>query len=170
MVGCYTEPGGEEGQEDLEDADTDLDDAEADVDDADADFEDAEDSEAGESDDDEPEDEEEADDDEDKELDEFLIREYTEKVPTPKNTDEAGNKKSPIISGKNDMGGTAKNIVQGGTADAGRKVPAPKPLNIPPQKGAAAKAFKSKAPAPVKKDESDNKKSVIESKKPKARK
>ena len=57
------------------------------------------------------------------EVDETIVREYVEKVATPANTEGAAvgtgksvaiNKKS-TVAGKNDMGGTAKNLVQGGS-------------------------------------------------------
>jgi hypothetical protein len=41
------------------------------------------------------------------------VREYVEKVATPKGGDNGANAKS-IVAGKNDMGGTAANIVSGG--------------------------------------------------------
>ena len=62
-------------------------------------------------------------DEEAEEVDETIVREYVEKVATPANTEGAAvgtgksvaiNKKS-TVAGKNDMGGTAKNLVQGGS-------------------------------------------------------
>jgi hypothetical protein len=42
------------------------------------------------------------------------VREYVEKVATPKGGDNGANAKS-VVAGKNDMGGTTANIVKGGT-------------------------------------------------------
>jgi hypothetical protein len=66
------------------------------------------------------EEEEEEDEEEDKQTDEDFIREYVEKVGGKDYTtfgkmgDDGVNTKS-IVAGKNDMGGTAKNLNQGGT-------------------------------------------------------
>jgi hypothetical protein len=71
-------------------------------------------------DEDDEEDEDDEDDEEDKQTDEDFIREYVEKVGGKDYTtfgkmgDDGVNTKS-IVAGKNDMGGTAKNIAQGGT-------------------------------------------------------
>ena len=46
------------------------------------------------------------------------VREYVEKVGTPKGGDNGANAKS-IVAGKNDMGGTTANIVKGGTSESG---------------------------------------------------
>jgi hypothetical protein len=65
-------------------------------------------------------DEEDEDEEEDKQTDEDFIREYVEKVGGKDYTtfgkmgDDGVNTKS-IVAGKNDMGGTAKNLNQGGT-------------------------------------------------------
>ena len=59
----------------------------------------------------EPEEDEEAEEDEEDEMDETIVREYTEKVAAPSNTSE---KHVSPVAGKNDMGGSAKNIAQGG--------------------------------------------------------
>lgn len=65
-------------------------------------------------------DEDEDDEEEDKQTDEDFIREYVEKVGGKDYTtfgkmgDDGVNTKS-IVAGKNDMGGTAKNLNQGGT-------------------------------------------------------
>ena len=68
------------------------------------------------------------------------MREYVEKVTRP-NVDSEGNeigsggkstspnKKSPTISGKNDMGGTTANILKGGSEQAADGKPTPKPSN-----------------------------------------
>jgi hypothetical protein len=55
----------------------------------------------------EPEEDEEDED----EMDETFVREYTENVAAPSNTSE---KHVSPVAGKNDMGGSAKNIAQGG--------------------------------------------------------
>ena len=67
----------------------------------------------------EPEEDEEDEEDED-EMDETIVREYTEKVAAPSNTSE---KHVSPVAGKNDMGGSAKNIAQGGDE---KGAPAPK--------------------------------------------
>ena len=51
--------------------------------------------------------------DDDMELEQSFIREYTEKVSPAKMGDNGANAKS-VVAGKNDMGGSAKNLVQGG--------------------------------------------------------
>ena len=66
----------------------------------------------------EPEEDEE--DEEDDEMDETIVREYVENVAEPKGEDNEA--KSPV-AGKNDMGGSAKNIAQGGEE---KGAPAPK--------------------------------------------
>jgi len=69
---------------------------------------------------DDDEDEDEEDDSDDEKTDEDFIREYVEKVGGKDYTtfgkmgDDGVNTKS-IVAGKNDMGGTAKNLNQGGT-------------------------------------------------------
>jgi hypothetical protein len=68
---------------------------------------------------DEPVDEfafEEAEEEED--MEESMIREYVDKVALPKHGDNGVNNKS-IVAGKNDMGGTAANIVKGGESTTG---------------------------------------------------
>ena len=55
----------------------------------------------------------EAGDEDEKEMPDNMMREYTEKVSVS-HSDGSDNSKSPV-SGKNDMGGSAKNIAQGGT-------------------------------------------------------
>lgn len=55
------------------------------------------------------------------EVEESIVREYVEKVSTPSNTEGADNKTS-IVAKKNDMGGTASNIVKGGTETGAGKV------------------------------------------------
>lgn len=52
----------------------------------------------------------------DEEVDETIVREYVEKVAAPSNT--AVKATSPVAK-KNDMGGTAKNLVQGGEETGG---------------------------------------------------
>jgi hypothetical protein len=64
----------------------------------------------------EPEEDEEDED----EMDETFVREYTENVAAPSNTSE---KHVSPVAGKNDMGGSAKNIAQGGDE---KGAPAPK--------------------------------------------
>jgi hypothetical protein len=96
-----------DGEGSMEDRVVDLEDA---LDDLKAEFEKLMGDEAGEEEHDMPE--------------EGVMREYVEKVATPGNTEGQGvgagsvggstNSKS-IVAGKNDMGGTAKNLAQGGT-------------------------------------------------------
>ena len=96
-----------EGEGDIEDRVVDLEDA---LDDLKAEFERLMGDEAGDEENDRPE--------------EGVMREYVEKVATPSNTEGQGvgagsiggstNSKS-TVAGKNDMGGTAKNLAQGGT-------------------------------------------------------
>ena len=52
------------------------------------------------------------------ELEDSFMREYVEKVGNPKHGDNGANAKSPL-AGKNDMGGTAANIVKGGESTTG---------------------------------------------------
>ena len=81
------------------------------------------------------------------------VREYVEKVATPKGGDNGANAKS-VVAGKNDMGGTTANIAKGGEAKGegtkgGLLNPAPKEdnagnINVPG--GKAGKAFSTKEP------------------------
>jgi chromosome segregation ATPase len=64
---------------------------------------------------------EEDEDEDEEELDETIVREYVEKVSAPSNTEGADNKTS-IVAKKNDMGGTAANIVKGGTENGAGKI------------------------------------------------
>lgn len=52
-------------------------------------------------------------DEDEMELEQSFIREYTEKVSPAKMGDNGANARS-VVAGKNDMGGSAKNLVQGG--------------------------------------------------------
>ena len=54
----------------------------------------------------------------DKDLEDSFVREYVEKVSSPKHGDNGANAKS-IVAGKNDMGGTTANIVKGGESTTG---------------------------------------------------
>lgn len=60
-------------------------------------------------------------DEESEDVDESIVREYVEKVAAPSNTEGADNKTS-IVAKKNDMGGSAANIVKGGTENGAGKV------------------------------------------------
>lgn len=71
---------------------------------------------------------------------EGMVREYVEKVAMPNNRSESGNtigtggdaptvNKQSIVAGKNVMGGTAANIVKGGTEQAADGKPTPQPSN-----------------------------------------
>lgn len=105
----------------------------------------------------EAEEDDEEDDEEDEELDESIVREYVEKVATPNNSEGQAvgtgksvsvNKRTPV-AGKNDMGGTAANIVRkGGTQnqDGNRPQSGEKPkgtLVSNPQNKPGANAGKS---------------------------
>ena len=85
-----------------------------------------------------------ADFDSDEDMEESMVREYVEQVnadPFKAGASEGDavgsggkkspiNAKSPLISGKNDMGGTTKNIAKGGSeANPDGKSPTPKPSN-----------------------------------------
>ena len=108
---------------------------------------------------------------------EGVMREYVEKVKDfykGDNSEGAGvgsgsiggstNTKS-TVAGKNDMGGTAKNLAQGGE-EKGRTAPSAKPMGVNDPKAAGKVAFKSQAPKAVSKEQAGiNKDSVFESRK-----
>jgi len=82
------------------------------------------------------------------------VREYVEKVATPKGGDNGANAKS-VVAGKNDMGGTTANIAKGGeestsaSTKGGLLNPSPKEdnagnINVPG--GKAGSAFSKKEP------------------------
>ena len=78
---------------------------------------------------------------------EEIVREYTEKVAAPVGgSDDNANS---TVAGKNDMGGTASNIAQGGD-EAGGKVAAPKTDDAGNKNKPGAKQNLEKAPAPKK--------------------
>jgi hypothetical protein len=86
------------------------------------------------------------------ELEDSFMREYVEKVGTPKGGDNGANAKS-AVAGKNDMGGTSANIVKGGESTTGGTkggllAPTPKDLNSGninvPGGNAGKTAFKKK--------------------------
>jgi len=56
--------------------------------------------------------------DEEDEMEESMVREYTEKAPAPVTSEEGDGSGGPV-AGKNDMGGSAKNIAQGGEEKGG---------------------------------------------------
>ena len=104
-------------------------------------------------------------DEEDEEVEEGLIREYTEKAPAPVKTEVTGTNTKSSVAGKNDMGGTAKNLAQGGE-EKGRTAPSAKPMGVNDPKAAGKVAFKSQAPKAVSKEQAGiNKDSVFESRK-----
>jgi hypothetical protein len=121
----------EEDKED-EDQEADMDDME----DLDADAEEADDSE-------EVKAMETMHDDQDADAELAELREYIEKVAQPKGEDHKA--KSPV-AGKNDMGGSAKNIVQGGDVAATSK-PKVGDMGAVDPRTAAKTAFGKKAPA-----------------------
>ena len=101
------------------------------------------------------------------------VREYVEKVATPKGGDNGANAKS-IVAGKNDMGGTAANILSGGESKSegtkgGLLNPAAKEdnagnINVPG--GKAGGAFSKKEPGhgaekAGAKESADNKQSLF---------
>ena len=105
---------------------------------------------------------------EDEEVEEGMVREYVEKVAAPKGGDNGANTKS-TVAGKNDMGGTVKNLVQGGESTSGGTQggllnPSTKDLasgnvNVPGGK-AGTKSLKSVS-KPTAGDDGANKKSTI---------
>lgn len=155
--------GGDEG---LEDRVVDLEDA---IDELKAEFEklmaDESDSETEDEADSETEDEADEADEDMEEMAESFIREYTEKAPAPVHSEEGSVNKKSTVAKKNDMGGTAKNLVQGGE-EKGRTAPSTKPMGYNDPKAAGKVAFKSQAPKPVTKEiAGTNKDSVLESRK-----
>jgi chromosome segregation ATPase len=75
------------------------------------------------------------------------LREYVEKIAAPSNTEGADNKSS-VVAKKNDMGGSAKNLAQGGE-EQGAKAKAPATINSGNKNVPGAKAGSlEKAPAP----------------------
>ena len=90
---------------------------------------------------------------------EGIVREYKEKAPQPKTSEEGANTKSPVIGGKNDMGGSAGNIAKGGSNSApdGQR---PKTADVP-KVGSFGQGmdtrrkdtFKKAAPKPTTKEE-----------------
>jgi len=101
------------------------------------------------------------------------VREYVEKVGTPKMGDNGANTKS-IVAGKNDMGGTAANIVAGGESKSegtkgGLAAPTPKEdnagnINVPGGKAGGAFAKKEPGHGAEKKgaaESADNKQSLF---------
>ena len=95
---------------------------------------------------------EEGEEDEMEAMPEGMVREYTEKVSVS-HTDGTDSKgaKSPV-AGKNDMGGTAKNLVQGGE-EKGGSAPKAGDMGAVDPRAAGKTAFAKKAPAPVAKDQ-----------------
>lgn len=92
--------------------------------------------------------------------DEGVVREYHEKVSVAHSdgTDSKGSK-SPV-AGKNDMGGTAKSIAQGGE-EKGSGAPKSGDMGVVDPRAAGKTAFGKKAPAPVTKDQAAGTKSPI---------
>jgi hypothetical protein len=92
--------------------------------------------------------------------DEGVVREYHEKVSVTHSdgTDSKGSK-SPV-AGKNDMGGTAKSIAQGGE-EKGSSAPKSGDMGVVDPRAAGKTAFGKKAPAPVTKDQATGTKSPI---------
>jgi len=88
------------------------------------------------------------------------MREYVEKVASPKGED---NKAKSPVAGKNDMGGTTANIAKGSAEEKGGKAPSPKVedhgnVNVP---GGKASKSMSNAKAAVKAEKGADTDSVI---------
>lgn len=146
--------GGDDFSEDSEDTDSDDDFA---GEDEDSDEDESDDFEDSDNDDDFDGVEEDTDEDND------TIREYVEKVAKPSNSEEGSTNKKSIVAGKNDMGGTNKNIATGSGDEKGRPTPSSKPLssdkfvNVP----GGGRAKLNNAPKPKTGEESGtNKKST----------
>lgn len=99
---------------------------------------------------------------------EGMVREYVEKVKAPANSEAAGgNTKSIVDNMKNDMGGTVKNLVQGGETST-KSVSKPKDVEyasrnvnqVGGNKG-ASDFYKTKAKAPSKEEAGVNDKSPL---------
>lgn len=138
------EEGGMEGDEDLEGRVVDLEDA---LDELKAEFDRLMADEAGE--------EEHSDMPE-----EGVVREYHEKVNVSHSdgTDSKGAKST--VAGKNDMGGSAKNIAQGGE-EKGASTPKSGDMGAVDPRAAGKTAFAKKAPAAVSKDQAAGTKSPV---------
>jgi hypothetical protein len=74
---------------------------------------------------------------------EGTVREYLERVNV-KTEKHTGNNKSPIIGGKNDMGGTTANIARGGVEKGGSKAPSAGDMGAVDTRVAGKKAFSQK--------------------------
>lgn len=76
---------------------------------------------------------------------EGMVREYKEKAPAPVKSESGANTHS-VVAGKNDMGGTAKNLAQGGEAK-GASTPKSGDMGAVDPREAGKSAFTKKAPA-----------------------
>jgi hypothetical protein len=155
-----------------EDEDEDMDDEDEDMGDEDEDMGD-EDEDMGDEDEDMGDEDEDMDDEDEEDMEEGFIREYTENVGTPykggkvAGTSEHDVNARSVVAGKNNMGGTAHNLAQGGEAK-GRPAPSTKPMSSGKfqnaQGGGSGKP--SAGPKAVSKEQSGiNKDSVFESRK-----
>jgi hypothetical protein len=99
-------------------------------------------------------------DGEEEEMPDDMVREYTEKVSVTHSdgTDSKGSK-SPV-AGKNDMGGTAKNLVQSGE-EKGGSTPKSGDMGAVDPRAAGKTAFKKKAVSPVSKDQATGTRSPV---------
>jgi hypothetical protein len=107
--------------------------------------------------DDEAEDDEAEDD-----VEESMVREYVEKVTAPKNNETEGCNTTSTVSRKNDMGGSAANIVGGSADEKGGKVSAPKDggtYQNDPKAKAGKTSFKKKETAT---NTTDSEKSMLD--------
>lgn len=148
---------GEGGEEDLEDKVMDLEDAldelraefdklMGEVDSGDTDSEESEEKPFGESKEEVSEEDEDEEEVKEGQAELDKLREYVEKVAGVPNTEGADNKSS-VVAKKNDMGGSAKNLAQGGEEQGG-KAKAPATINSGNKNVPGAKAGSlEKAPA-----------------------
>lgn len=97
------------------------------------------------------------------EVEESVVREYVEKVTAKAGTTEAsGTNTKSVVAGKNDMGGSAKNLNQGSSEEKGRPTPTSKPISSEKfQNAPGGKKTLKPAPKPdkTKEDGGTNKKS-----------
>jgi len=108
------------------------------------------------------------DGEDDDEVEESLVREYVEKVTAPTtgdNESEGTNTSSPVISGKNDMGGSTSNILGDQSEETTKAAASPKDLKgagsfqNDPKAKAGKTAFKKKEKATNK---TDSEKSILD--------
>lgn len=91
---------------------------------------------------------------------EGVVREYTEKVNATHSDGTDGKSSKSPVAGKNDMGGSAKNIAQGGE-EKGGSAPKSGNMGVVDPRAAGKSAFGKKAPTPVTKDQATGTKSPV---------